>query len=162
MRGIKQTAGRDRLGQFAPDFAQLNDDVLFGQIWADESLDLKTRSTIVICVFMGRGLVDDSLRYHLETAKKNGITREEISAIITQAAFYAGWPVAWAVFLWHRMYGQTLTSPILNEPLIVGRNNERPFPRLHSCFQGFNRIEIEIVRRLIDKQYCRRARKSQS
>ena len=77
MRGIKQTAGRDRLGQFAPDFAQLNDDVLFGQIWADESLDLKTRSTIVICVFMGRGLVDDSLRYHLETAKKNGITREE-------------------------------------------------------------------------------------
>ncbi|OFQ97423.1 carboxymuconolactone decarboxylase family protein [Alloscardovia sp. HMSC034E08] len=98
MREIKQTAGRDRLGQFAPDFAQLNDDVLFGQIWADESLDLKTRSTIVICVFMGRGLVDDSLRYHLETAKKNGITREEISAIITQAAFYAGWSVAWAVF----------------------------------------------------------------
>lgn len=98
MREIKQTAGRDRLGQFAPDFAQLNDDVLFGQIWADESLNLKTRSTIVICVFMGRGLVDDSLRYHLETAKKNGITHEEISAIITQAAFYAGWPVAWAVF----------------------------------------------------------------
>ncbi|MFD0705334.1 carboxymuconolactone decarboxylase family protein [Alloscardovia venturai] len=97
-RDIKQTAGRAQLGEFAPQFAQVNDDVLFGEIWADETLDLKTRSTIVISVFMGRGLVDSSLRYHLETAKKNGITREEISAIITQAAFYAGWPVGWAVF----------------------------------------------------------------
>ncbi|WP_418968863.1 carboxymuconolactone decarboxylase family protein [Alloscardovia omnicolens] len=98
MRDIKQTAGRDQLGQFAPQFAELNDDVLFGQVWADESLDLKTRSTIVISVFMGRGLVDSSLKYHLQTAKKNGITRQEISAIITHAAFYAGWPIAWAVF----------------------------------------------------------------
>ncbi|TCD54930.1 carboxymuconolactone decarboxylase family protein [Alloscardovia theropitheci] len=98
MRDIKQTAGRDNLGEFAPTFAQINDDVLFGQIWADETLDLKTRSTIVISVFMGRGLVDSSLRHHLELAKKNGITREEISAIISQAAFYAGWPMGWAVF----------------------------------------------------------------
>lgn len=97
-REIKQTAGRTQLGEFAPRFAELNDDVLFGEIWADETLDLKTRSTIVISVFMGCGLVDSSLRYHLETAKKNGITKDEISAIVTQAAFYAGWPVGWAVF----------------------------------------------------------------
>lgn len=29
---IKQTAGRDTLGDFAPKFAQLNDDVLFGEV----------------------------------------------------------------------------------------------------------------------------------
>lgn len=98
MRDIKQTAGRTILGEFAPKFAEVNDDVLFGQVWADETLDMKTRSTIVISVFMGRGLIDSSLRHHLEFAKQNGITREEISAIITHAAFYAGWPVGWAVF----------------------------------------------------------------
>ncbi|MDD7409035.1 MAG: carboxymuconolactone decarboxylase family protein [Anaerovoracaceae bacterium] len=95
---IVQTAGRDKLGMFAPDFARYNDDILFGQVWNDDTIDLKTKSTIVISVFMGRGLVDSSLKFHLMTAKKNGITKTEIAAIITQAAFYAGWPVAWAVF----------------------------------------------------------------
>ena len=87
---IVQTAGRDGLGTFAPDFARYNDDILFGEVWNDESIDLKTKSTIVISVLMGRGLADSSLKYHLMTAKKNGITKEEIAAIITHAAFYAG------------------------------------------------------------------------
>ncbi len=95
---IVQTAGRKALGEFAPEFARCNDDILFGEVWNDPTLSLKTKSTIVISVFMGRGLVDSSLRYHLETARKNGVTREEIAAIVTHAAFYAGWPVAWAVF----------------------------------------------------------------
>ena len=95
---IIQTAGRDSLGEFAPDFARYNDDILFGEVWNDDTIDLKTKSTIVISVFMGRGLADSSLKYHLMTAKKNGITKEEISAIITHAAFYAGWPMGWAVF----------------------------------------------------------------
>ena len=95
---IIQTAGRSALGEFAPDFARYNDDILFGEVWNDETIDLKTKSTIVISVFMGRGIADDSLKYHLITAKKNGITKEEISAIITHAAFYAGWPMGWAVF----------------------------------------------------------------
>lgn len=95
---IVQTAGREQLGEFAPDFARYNDDILFGEVWNNDALDLKTKSTIVISVFMGRGLVDSSLKYHLMTAKKNGITKDEIAAIITHAAFYAGWPVGWAVF----------------------------------------------------------------
>ena len=95
---IIQTVGRDSLGEFAPDFARYNDDILFGEVWNDDTIDLKTKSTIVISVFMGRGLADSSLKYHLMTAKKNGITKEEISAIITHAAFYAGWPMGWAVF----------------------------------------------------------------
>lgn len=95
----KQTAGRDQLGDFAPKFAELNDDVLFGQVWSRESqLSLRDRSLVTICIFMGKGLVDSSLKYHLISAKNNGITREEMAEIITHAAFYAGWPNAWAVF----------------------------------------------------------------
>ena len=47
---------------------------------------------------MSQGLVDSSLKYHLQTAKNNGVTKSEIAAIITHNAFYAGWPKAWAVF----------------------------------------------------------------
>lgn len=95
---IVQTAGRTQLGEFAPEFAHYNDDVLFGENWNNPDIDLKTRSIIVISVFMGRGLADSSLRYHLETAKKHGVTQKEIAAVITHAAFYAGWPMAWAAF----------------------------------------------------------------
>ena len=47
---------------------------------------------------MGRGLLDNSLKYHLETAKKNGITAQEIAKIITNAGFYTGWPMTLTVF----------------------------------------------------------------
>ena len=95
----KQTAGRDSLGKFAPKFAQLNDDVLFGEVWSrEDKLSLRDRSLVTICVFMGKGLVDSSLKFHLMSAKNNGITQEEMAEIITHAAFYAGWPNAWAVF----------------------------------------------------------------
>ena len=47
---------------------------------------------------MGKGLIDSSLKHHLINAKNNGITKEEMAEIITHAAFYAGWPNAWAVF----------------------------------------------------------------
>lgn len=95
----KQTAGRDALGDFAPKFAQLNDDVLFGEVWSrEDKLSLRDRSLVTICVFMGKGLIDSSLKHHLENAKNNGITKEEMAEIITHAAFYAGWPNAWAVF----------------------------------------------------------------
>ena len=95
----KQNAGRDSLGEFAPKFAELNDDVLFGEVWSrEDKLSLRDRSLVTICVFMGKGLVDSSLKYHLINAKNNGITKEEMAEIITHAAFYAGWPNAWAVF----------------------------------------------------------------
>ena len=98
MAKIVQTAGRDQLGSFAPEFAHYNDDVLFGENWNNPDIDLKTRSIIVISVFMGRGLTGNELKYHLLTAKKHGVTKKEIAAIITHAGFYAGWPTAWAVF----------------------------------------------------------------
>lgn len=96
---IKQTAGRRDLGDFAPKFAALNDDVLFGEVWSrEDKLSLRDRSLVTVVALMSQGLVDSSFRYHLETAKKNGITREEIAEILTHAAFYAGWPKGWAAF----------------------------------------------------------------
>lgn len=96
---VKQTAGKEKLGDFAPKFAEINDDILFGKIWSrEDKLSLRDRSLITICIFMGKGLVDNSLKYHLINARNNGITKEEMAEIITHAAFYAGWPNAWAVF----------------------------------------------------------------
>ena len=96
---VKQTAGRDALGEFAPKFAELNDDVLFGQVWSrEDKLSLRDRSIVTVTALMAQGLVDSSFRYHLESAKKNGVTQEEIAEILTHAAFYAGWPKAWAAF----------------------------------------------------------------
>lgn len=95
---IKQTAGRDSLGGFAPEFAKLNDDVLFGEVWSGDGLSLKTRSILTITVLVSKGLIDSSFAYHLQTAKSNGVTKSEIADILTHVAFYAGWPNAWAAF----------------------------------------------------------------
>ena len=63
---VKQTAGHEQLGNFAPKFAELNDDVLFGEVWSrEDKLSLRDRSLVTICVFMGKGLVDNSLKYHI-------------------------------------------------------------------------------------------------
>lgn len=95
----KQTAGRDALGAFAPKFAELNDDVLFGEVWSrTDKLSLRDRSVVTVTVLMTKGIFDNSLKYHLTNAKNNGVTAEEMAEIITHAAFYAGWPNAWAVF----------------------------------------------------------------
>ena len=96
---VKQTAGRDALGEFAPKFAALNDDVLFGEVWnREDKLSLRDRSLVTVVALMAQGLVDSSFQYHLTTARRNGITRQEIAEILTHAAFYAGWPKAWAAF----------------------------------------------------------------
>ena len=95
---IKQTAGRDALNDFAPEFARLNDDVLFGEVWSRDELPLKIRSIITISALVSKGLIDVSFRHHLEMAKKNGVTRQEMAEILTHLAFYAGWPNAWAAF----------------------------------------------------------------
>ena len=96
---IKQTAGREQLGDFAPKFAELNDDVLFGEVWSrTDKLGLRDRSMVTITALVSSGITDSSLTYHLQTARKNGITRTEIAEILTQVGFYAGWPKAWAAF----------------------------------------------------------------
>ena len=96
---VKQTAGREALGEFAPKFAELNDDVLFGQVWSrEDKLSLRDRSIVTVVALMAQGLTDSAFQYHLTTAKNNGVTKMEIAEILTHAAFYAGWPKAWAAF----------------------------------------------------------------
>ena len=95
---IKQTAGRDQLGDFAPTFARLNDDVLFGQVWNEEAIDVKAKCIVTVVALMASGITDSSLTYHLQNAKAHGVSKEETAAIITHATMYVGWPKGWAVF----------------------------------------------------------------
>ncbi len=95
----KVTAGHDALGEFAPKFAELNDDVLFGEVWSrEDKLSPRDRSLITVTALMASGILDSSLQYHMQKAKENGVTKEEMSEALTQLAFYAGWPKAWAAF----------------------------------------------------------------
>ena len=94
----KQTAGRDILGNLAPKFAELNDDILFGEIWSrEDKLSLRDRSMITISALMAQGLYPQ-LKSHLILGKKHGITKKEIVEVVTQLAFYTGWPKAWSTF----------------------------------------------------------------
>ena len=102
----KQTAGRDNLGKLAPKFAELNDDVLFGEVWSrEDKLSLRDRSLITISALMAQGLYPQ-VKAHLVIGKKHGLTKEEIVEVVTQLAFYTGWPKAWSVFpLVEEVYG---------------------------------------------------------
>lgn len=104
----KVTAGRDALGDFAPKFAELNDDVLFGEVWSREAeLSPRDRSLITVTALMSSGILDSSLKYHMTKAKENGITKEEMAEVLTHLAFYAGWPKAWAAFnMAKEVYGE--------------------------------------------------------
>ena len=106
---ITQTAGRDNLGDFAPDFARYNDDILFGEVWSkNDVLPLRERSIVTVSELVASGVLDSSLKYHIIEAKKNGVTREEMVEVITQLGFYAGWPKAWAAF---RMAKEVYAEP---------------------------------------------------
>ena len=95
---IIQTAGRDSLGEFAPEFAHYNDDVLFGENWNNHDIDLKTRCIITVVAIVSSGVSGTPLIYHLKNAKAHGVTQKEISAILTHIAFYVGWPKIFPVF----------------------------------------------------------------
>lgn len=72
----KVTAGRDELGEFAPKFAQLNDDVLFGEVWSGQAeLSPRDRSMVTVTALMASGILDSSLSFHIQNAKNHGVTR---------------------------------------------------------------------------------------
>ena len=104
----KVTAGRDALGEFAPEFARFNDDVLFGEVWSrEDKLSPRDRSMITVSALMTSGILDSALKYHISHAKENGVTAEEMAEMLTQLAFYAGWPKAWAAFrMAKEVYGE--------------------------------------------------------
>lgn len=80
---IKQTAGRNGLGDLAPKFAELNDDVLFGEVWSrEDKLSLRDRSVITVVALISKGITDSSLRYHIQNARNHGVTKTEMVEII--------------------------------------------------------------------------------
>ncbi|MBR1581861.1 MAG: carboxymuconolactone decarboxylase family protein [Bacilli bacterium] len=96
---IIQTAGRDQLNEIAPEFAKLNDDILFGEIWSRASyLSIKQRCILTIVALTSTGIVDSSLKYHIQNAKNNGVSINELSESLTHIAMYVGWPKIWAAF----------------------------------------------------------------
>lgn len=95
---ITQTAGRAQLGSFAPLFAHLNDDILFGEVWNDPATETKTKCIVTVVALMASGITDSSLVHHLQNAKAHGVSQAEIASVITHAGMYVGWPKAWAVF----------------------------------------------------------------
>ncbi|MDE5539414.1 MAG: carboxymuconolactone decarboxylase family protein, partial [Bacilli bacterium] len=79
----KQTAGRDNLGNLAPKFAELNDDVLFGEVWSrEDKLSLRDRSLITIAALMAQGLYPQ-LKSHIALGRDHGITKEEMVEVVT-------------------------------------------------------------------------------
>lgn len=123
---IVQTAGRDALGEFAPEFAHLNDDILFGEVWSRNNLlSLRDRSLVTITSLISQGITDTSLKFHLMEAKKNGITRTEAAEIITHIAFYAGWPKAWAAF---RLAKEVWTDDIAGDDELAILQRQMIFP----------------------------------
>ena len=157
---IKQTAGRKTLGEFAPKFAKLNDDVLFGDVWSGGELSLRERSVVTIVALMAQGLCDSSFRYHLETAKKNGVTRGEIAEILTHAAFYCGWSKAWAAFnvakdVWK--IGNSYLAPVSNEQVGIYNVTFEPKCRnnwhVHRATKGGGQILICIAGRGYYQEY---------
>lgn len=85
------------MGEFAPKFAELNDDILFGEVWSRESeLSARDRSMITCTSLLTQGV--PQLEAHMKIAKQNGVTKTEMAELITHLAFYIGWPKAWSAF----------------------------------------------------------------
>ena len=130
MAKIVQIAGRNALGEFAPQFAHFNDDVLFGENWNNNDIDVKTRSIITVVALMAQGITDSSLKFHLQNAKDHGVTQKEIAAVITHVGFYAGWPKAWAVFNLAKKVWQCVRMP--NRWYFRSESQTMPLPNILS------------------------------
>jgi len=84
---------RRALGDFAPKLVELTDEVLFGDIWERPQLSKRERSLITCAALVAMGKTEQ-MNFHFPRAIENGVTRDEIVELITQLAFYAGWPSA--------------------------------------------------------------------
>jgi 4-carboxymuconolactone decarboxylase len=65
-----------------------------GGAWRDDALSLRDRSLIVVASLVTQGGVEDRLRGHVRWAIEHGSTREELEALVTLLAVYAGFPRA--------------------------------------------------------------------
>jgi 4-carboxymuconolactone decarboxylase len=92
----KEPPGAERMfGDFAPGLVHFTDDALFGDAWKRPQLSPRDRSLITVAALTTGGNAEQ-LTFHLQFAKDNGVTEEELIEAITHLAFYAGWPKAFS------------------------------------------------------------------
>jgi 4-carboxymuconolactone decarboxylase len=91
----KPSAAERMLGDFAPGLVHFTDDVLFGEVWKRPQLSPRDRSLITVTALITGGNAEQ-LTFHLQYAKDNGATEDELVEAITHLAFYAGWPKAFS------------------------------------------------------------------
>jgi len=80
-------------GDFDPKLAELTDNVLFADVWERRELSKRDRSLITVAALIALNR-PEQLRAHLQRARENGVTKDEVVEVITHLAFYTGWPNA--------------------------------------------------------------------
>jgi 4-carboxymuconolactone decarboxylase len=87
------TRAQQMFGDFAPALVGFTDDVLFAQVWTRPGLSPRDRSLVTVAALVAGGNTEQMVG-HLNLAKQNGLTEDELIEAITHLAFYAGWPKA--------------------------------------------------------------------
>jgi 4-carboxymuconolactone decarboxylase len=83
----------EEIRALAPDYAQLTQDVLFGDVWKRPPLSQRDKSLITVTCLVALNRIEQ-VEFHLNKGLENGLTKEELVGAITHIAFYAGWPTA--------------------------------------------------------------------
>lgn len=94
-----------------PAFRQMTLEHLFGGVWQDERLEFAQRSMITCAALVALNR-EAELRVHFTGAKNLGVPREQIDAMITHIAHYAGWPVAVSAY---RVLKEVWPDPAVSE-----------------------------------------------
>lgn len=98
---------KSKHGALMPNLMETNEEDIFKGTWSSEMLTLRERSIVTVTTLISTGVVDSTLKFNIENAKNAGVTKEEMTEIVTHIAFYAGWPKAWAAFsLVKEVYGE--------------------------------------------------------
>jgi 4-carboxymuconolactone decarboxylase len=91
--GSEPSGAQKMFGDFAPGLVHFTDDVLFGELWNRSELSPRDRSLVTVTCLAANGSTEQ-LGFHLDFARRNGVTEEELKEALTHLAFYAGWPRA--------------------------------------------------------------------
>ena len=87
------SAARNRIQPYFPSLVDYTNDIIYGEIWERPGLSKRDRSLITVAALVATQR-PMQLKTHILRALDNGITKEEISEIVTHMAFYAGLPAA--------------------------------------------------------------------
>ena len=93
MAKAPSSESRDRVRAVVPKMIDLTEKVLFGDVWERPDLSKRDRS-LIVCAVLVATYRPEPLKGHLQRALDNGLTKAEISEMITHVAFYAGWPAS--------------------------------------------------------------------